>query len=217
MSTQQKRKISLLIADDHPLALEGIRSILDKVPDMEIVGQAEDGNQIKRLVAELQPDILLLDLKMPNLSPAEFEEWVRENYPNTVTLILTSHDRDAYLSNMLAAGAAGYLNKKLQAGQLVSSIRRAVQGEILFDDQQTERIVRWRADVKKKWESLSARESEVLQMLTDGADNKTISESLNIGIGTVEKHLTNIYKKLGLASRAEAILWWLEKGRDFRN
>jgi DNA-binding NarL/FixJ family response regulator len=217
MPTQWKKTISVLIADDHPLALEGVRSILDKVPDIKIVGVAEDGNQIKQLVAGLHPDILLLDLLMPNLSPAELEEWVRENYPDTTTLILTAHDRDAYLSNMMEAGAAGYLNKKLQAGQLVSSIRRAAQGEILFDNEQTKRVFRWREEVKKKWESLSDREKDVLQMLTNGADNKTISDSLNITVNTVEKHLTNIYKKLGVASRAEAILWWFEKSGDFRN
>src|SRR3989337_475214 len=98
MSTKQKRIISVLIADDHPLTLEGVLSILDKVPDIKIVGRAQDGNEIKRLVADLRPQILLLDLKMPHLSPAELEQWVRTNYPKTTTLVLTAHDRDAYLA-----------------------------------------------------------------------------------------------------------------------
>lgn len=217
MPTQWKKTISVLIADDHPLALEGVRSILDKVPDMKIVGEAADGNQIKQLVADLCPDILLLDLLMPNLSPAKLEEWVRENYPDTITLILTAHDRDSYLSNMMEAGAAGYINKKLHAGDIVASIRRAARGEILFNKEQTKRAYRWRDEVKKKWESLSDRERDVLQMLTEGADNKTISDCLNITINTVEKHLTNVYQKLNVTSRTEAILWWLEKGGDFRN
>jgi DNA-binding NarL/FixJ family response regulator len=213
----QKNKLSILLADDHPLTREGIRSILEKVPDMEIVGEAQDGDEIKRLVARLRPQILLLDLKMPNLSPAKLEEWVRINYPETITLVLTAHDRDAYLSNMMDAGAAGYLDKKIRAGQLISSIRRAARGEIIFDDEQIERIQRWRKETRNKWESLSNREREVLQKLTEGEDNIAIASSLEIAPNTVEKHLTNIYKKLGVTSRTEAAIWWLDKGGDFRN
>jgi DNA-binding NarL/FixJ family response regulator len=213
----QKNKVSILLADDHLLAREGICSILEKVPDMEIVGEAQGGDEIKRLVAKLRPQILLLDLKMPNLSPAKLEEWVRINYPETITLVLTAHDRDAYLSNMMDAGAAGYLDKKLRAGQLISSIRRAARGEILFDDEQIERARRWREETRNKWESLSNREREVLQKLTEGEDNIAIASSLEVAPNTVEKHLTNIYKKLGVTSRTEAAIWWLEKGGDFRN
>jgi DNA-binding NarL/FixJ family response regulator len=215
--TSTKKIISILIADDHPSTIQGVRSILEKASDMKIIGEVQDGNKIKPSVANLQPDILLLDLKMPNLSPAELEKWVRENYPNIVTLVLTAHDRDAYLSSMMEAGAAGYLNKKVQAGQLISSIRRAAHGEILFDKEQTKRAYRWRDEVKKKWDSLSKREREVLQLLTEGKDNTTIVNSLGITINTVEKHLKNIYSKLGVTCRTEAAVWWLEKGTDFRN
>ena len=103
MSTQ-KKKISVLLADDHLLARQGVRSILEKAPDIEVVGEAKDGDETKLLVAELRPNILLLDLKMPHmLSPAALEEWVRTNYPETITLVLTGHDRDIYLSNMMDA------------------------------------------------------------------------------------------------------------------
>ena len=209
-------KITILIAEDHPATLAGIRSMLAGVSDMNVVGEAHDGEQVKHLVAALRPHILLLDLVMPHLSPAELEKWVRENYPNTITLVLTSHDRDVYLSDMMEAGAAGYLDKKLRAGQLISSIRRAARGESLFDKGQTERARRWRDEVKGKWERLSDREREILQLLTKGKDNKAIARSLRITINTTEKYLSNIYKKLGVTSRSEAILWWLEKGTDFR-
>jgi DNA-binding NarL/FixJ family response regulator len=210
-----KETITILIADDHPATIQGVRSILDKVPDISVVGETQDGDKIKRLVAELHPKILLLDLEMPHLSPAELEEWVRTNYPETITLVLTSHDRDAYLSDMIEAGAAGYLDKKMRASQLVSAIRRAARGEILFDKEQIERARRWREEVREKWESLSHRERDVLRMLTEGADNKAISAALKIANNTVEKHLTNIYRKLGVSSRIEAALWWVEKGGDF--
>ncbi len=212
-----KEKITILIAEDHPATLAGIRAMLAEASDMDIVGEAHDGGQVEQLLAALRPHILLLDLKMPNLAPVELEEWVRMNYPGTTTLVLTAHDRDVYLSGMMEAGAAGYLDKKLRAGQLISAIRRAARGEILFDEEQIERARRWREEVKGKWESLSNREREVLQMLTEGADNNAITASLKITTNTVEKHLTNIYKKLGVTSRTEAALWWLEKGGDFRN
>lgn len=153
---------------------------------------------------------------MPNLSPAELEKWVRENYPETITLVLTAHDRDAYLADMMEAGAAGYLDKKLKANNLLTAIRRAARGEFLYDKEQKERAHRWREDVSRKWESLSHREREMLQLLTEGKDNRSIALSSRISINTVEKHLKNIYSKLGVTSRSEAIHWWVEKGTDFR-
>jgi len=217
MSAKRKKAITVVVADDHPLAIEGVRSILDKAPDIEIVGEAHNGDEIRQMVAKLRPQILLLDLVMPELSPVELENWVRENYPETITLVLTAHDRDAYLAGMMEAGAAGYLDKKLRAGQLISSIRRAARGEILFDKEQIERARRWREDVTAKWDSLSHREREFLQLLTEGADNKALADSLGVTVNTVEKHLANIYKKLGVNSRSEAIHWWVEKITDFRN
>jgi len=217
MPTTPKKTISVLIADDHPLARKGIRSILDMTPDIKIVGEAKDGDQIKKLVADLQPQVLLLDLKMPDLSPAELEKWVRGSYPETITLVLTAHDRNAYLASMMEAGAAGYLDKKLRAGQLISSIRRAAHGEILFDKEQIERAHHWMEEVSRKWDDLSGREREVLQMLTEGAENKEVAASLGITINTVEKHLASIYRKLNVTSRSEAILWWFENSTDFRN
>ena len=212
-----KNMISIILADDHQMARQGIRSILEKAPDFEIVGEAKDGDEVRRLVAALRPQILLLDLKMPNLSPAELEKWVRINYPETNTLVLTGHDRDVYLANMMDAGVSGYLDKKLRAGQLISAIRRAARGEIFFDEEQIERARRWREEVGNKWASLSEREKEILQKLTEGSENLAIAEMLCITTNTVEKHLTNIYKKLGVKSRLEAAIWWLEKSGDFRN
>lgn len=210
-------EITVLVADDHPLALEGVRSILEKAPEIKIVGEAQDGNEIKPMVAKLLPRILLLDLKMPNLNPVEMERWVRENYPETLTLVLTAHDKDAYLSNMMDAGAVGYLDKKLQASQLITSIRRAAQGNFIFDKEQIERAKRWREEVTAMWESLSKREHDVLQLLTEGKDNNGIAESLVISINTVETHLKNMYKKLKVSSRTEAVQWWVEKITDFRD
>ena len=210
------KTISVLVADDHPLALEGVRSILGKASDIKIVGEAQDGNEIKQLVAKLRPQILLLDLRMPNLSPVELEKWVQENYPETITLVFTAHHHVAYLASMMDAGAAGYLDKKLEGSDLLASIRRAAHGELLYDKGQIEQARRWREDVSAKWRSLSRREREVLLLLADGQDNNAIAVSLKISINTVEKHLKNAYHKLGVTSRTEAVHWWMEKGTDFR-
>ncbi len=117
----------------------------------------------------------------------------------------------------MEAGAAGYLDKKLRAGQLISAIRRATRGETIFTQEQFERVRRWGEEVITKWESLSKRERKVLQLLTEGMQDKEIAEFLSISVNTVEKHLSSIYQKLGGTSRTEAIHWWDKKITDFRN
>lgn len=215
MVSQSPLPITILIADDHEMTRRGIRDFLKLASDMQVIGEAQDGDEIKRLVAELRPKLLLLDFIMPHLDPVELERWVRENYPDTITLILSSHQREAYLASMIEAGAVGYLDKKLHAGELISAIRRAAYGHSLFTKEQIERARRWREEVTAKWESLSDREREILQKLTEGMENKAIANSLNITVNTVEKHLANIYKKLAVTSRAEAVHWWDEK--DYGN
>src|SRR5574341_1469328 len=130
MTAKNKKTISLLLTDDDPIVRAGIRAVLSKATDIKIVGEARDGFEAQQLVGRLRPKILLLDLKMPGLSAAELEKWVRENYPDTITLVLTAHDRDAHLAGMMEAGAAGYMSKGESAERLIGAIRRAAQGEI---------------------------------------------------------------------------------------
>ena len=176
--TNSKSKISILVAHDHPIARAGVRTLLSKAPDMLIVGEAENGNEVKKLVEKLQPQILLLDLIMPDLSPTQLERWIRENYPETVTLVLTAHDQDAYLAGMMEAGAKGYMHKDVRAEQLIGAIRRAASGESLFDEAQISRVRRWQSDVEQKWNSLTDREMQILQLLIKGMTNKQIADEL---------------------------------------
>jgi DNA-binding NarL/FixJ family response regulator len=215
MTTQNQRNISVLLVDDHPPIRAGLRAMIEKTNDICVVGEAENGEEARRLLAELQPKIILLDLVMPGFSPSTFEKWARENYPETITLVLTSHDRDAYLAGMMEAGAAGYLDKSIREEALMDAIRRAAYGENLFDKGQKLRAQRWRADIEQKWNSLSEREKEILRLLALGASNKFISKDLNVTPKTVEKHLERIYQKLGVTSRAETVLWGNEHRRDF--
>jgi DNA-binding NarL/FixJ family response regulator len=116
---------------------------------------------------------------------------------------------------MIDAGASGYLGKEASAEQLIHAIRQAARGNALFDKAQISRARQWHEDVERKWSSLTNQERHILRMLGEGIDNKQIALNLSITTKTVEKHLTNIYEKLGVTSRAEAIVWWLERGRDF--
>ncbi len=207
-------KITLLLADDDPLARAGIRSILSQAEDIEVAGEAQDGYEVQKLVAELRPRILLLDLKMPGPRPAELEKWVRENYPCTDTLVLTSHDRNAYLASMMDSGAAGYLSKGTSADQLINAIRRAAYGETLFDSAQISRADQWRKDVGDKLDQLTPQEKKVLDLLATGLDNKSIAASLDISAKTVAYHITHLLSKLNVNSRQEATIWALKHLSD---
>ncbi|MFZ5920834.1 MAG: response regulator [Chloroflexota bacterium] len=206
--SEQNSPITILLADDHATTRAGIRALLDAAPDMQVIGEAENGLEAQRMVAELQPNILLLDLVMPDLRPTELEKWVRTHFPDTTTLILTAHNRDAYLASMEEAGAAGLVDKNEPAEKLLESIRRAARGEILFDDLQLARARRWRREAGDKWNGLSEREREVLRLLAnEGLDNAAIAERLSIAPKTASFHVEHIMKKLEVKSRLEVVAW----------
>ena len=185
----------------------GIRAVLEEASDIEVVGEAKDGIEAKQMVAELRPDILLLDLVMPGLRLFEIEEWVRTNYPEPITLVLTGHDRDCYLAKMIEAGVAGFLTKEETPQRLVEAIRRAARGEILITREQLFRANHWRREVGERWRSLTARERQVLGLIVRGQSNQQIAEALTITERTVETHVGNLLNKLSVASRAKAITW----------
>jgi len=210
-----KSSIRVLLADDHEVTRAGLRTILESADDFEVVGEAFDGDQARQLVRELNPDVLLLDLKMPGLPSFEVEKWVRQHYPKVVTLILTAHDRDFYLANMMEAGASGYLSKSDRAEKLVAAIRRAVSGELLFTDEQIDRVQQWNQEVGKRWESLTKRERQTLSLLVQGLDNAQIAVALGVTDRTSAFHVSNIIRKLGVSSRQEAIGWAIKHIPDF--
>ena len=205
-----KQKITLLLVDDHPMARQGVRTILERASDFEIVAEAGNGQEALELVASLQPDILLLDLKMPGMRAAEVEAWVRENYPQVVTLMLTAHDRDFYLAEMFAAGASGYLDKNQRGEQLVEAIRRAATGENLFTDEQLNRILCWQREAGDKWQSLTGREREIARLLVQGLNDAALAKVLNISPRTASFHVAGLLKKLAVESRQEAMAWLIK-------
>lgn len=201
--------ITTVIADDEPIARAGIRSLLVPAENIEVIGEAQNGFEVKELIFKLHPQILLYDLKMSGPHPYAIPKWIRENYPKIATLVLTSHDRDVYLTTMMDAGVAGYLSKAESAEHLIDAICRAAEGMVYFSAEQIARAQKWK-DVAKTWKAMTRREQELLQHLALGEDNKTIANSLNITLKTVEFHITNILKKLNMNSRDEVIVWMLK-------
>lgn len=207
MDETESKTIRVLIADDQAPTREGIRILLQSAPGIDVVGEAQDGAEAQQMVAELCPDILLLDLVMPGTKPSDIERRVRERYPETVVLILTGHDRDHFLAQAVEEGVAGYLTKDVEQTDLVAAIRRAARGEVLITGEQLARARRWSREVGARWERLTEREREVLGILAQGKSNAEIAEALSITVRTVETHVGNILAKLDVASAREAIAW----------
>lgn len=200
-------RITVIIADDEAVAREGVLKMLATAPDIEVIGVAEDGEAAQELVAQVHPQVLVLDLVMPGPRPAEIALWANECYPEIAVLVLTAHDRDYYVAQMLDAGAAGYLDKGTRAQQLVEAIRVAAAGQTLFTQEQQQRARAWRREVLALWETLTLREQEVLGLICQGQSNQEIAQTLVISVHTVETHVGNLLGKLGVASRAEAVVW----------
>ncbi|NWG35351.1 MAG: response regulator transcription factor [Chloroflexi bacterium] len=197
-----------MIVDDHPPLRAGVRAILEKTPDIYVIGEAGSGEEAEKLLDELRPKIILLDLKMPNFSPLAFEKWARENYPETITLVLTAHDRDAYLASMMEAGAVGFLDKESRAEQLIEAIRRAAHGEYLITNEQLIRARNWKKEAGEKWEKLTEREREVLLLMEKGLSNKAIAKRVGVTLKTVAYHVSAIFDRLDVESRHEAAAWY---------
>jgi DNA-binding NarL/FixJ family response regulator len=206
MHTDDKA-IRVLIVDDHPLLRQGIREILEGTPDIEVVGEAQDGAEAKEKVTTLHPNVMLLDLVLLGMKPLEIEAWVRTNYPETVTLVLTAHDRDAFLAKAIEAGVVGFLTKEEPPQRLVEAVRRAAQGEVLITGGQLARAHVWKEAAGERWAELTDRERQIVNRLARGQDTRQIAAALTISERTVETHIGNLLGKLGVTSRAEVVAW----------
>lgn len=206
--------ITVIIADDHEVTRMGLRRLLQAAPDLELMGEAADGDAAQRLIAQLKPRVAVLDLVMPGTSPADIALWAAQYHAKTAVLVLTAHDRDYYLSQMLDAGAVGYLDKNERGEALLAAIRKAACGQILFTQEQRRRAKDWRENVQVVWETLTLREQDVLRLLGEGLNNRDIGKRLCIAEKTVGKHVSAVLDKLGLNSRTEAALWQRDAGLD---
>jgi DNA-binding NarL/FixJ family response regulator len=205
--------IKVLLADDHPLVRSGIHSLLDKVADIEMVGEASNGEEALRLVAERNPDVLLLDMELPDIEGAQVAQQVHQLYPSVKTLVLSAHDDAVYVREALRLGAAGYLSKEEAPEFIIEAIRGVAQGEQGWVSRRiAAQITSWIQDDKPLEARLTLREQEVLRLIVQGKTNQAIANDLNISEKTVEKYIRLIFNKLDVASRVEAAVLAVREG-----
>ena len=202
--------IRVIIVDDHPVVRTGLRGMLETQADIEVVGEAENGKQAVSLAAKLEPDVVLMDLQMPELDGASATEQIRTRLSQTHVLVLTTYDTDADITRAIGAGAIGYLLKDAPRDDLLHAIRAASRGESVLTPSVASRVMeRMRAPSHT---TLSDREIEVLTKVADGKSNKEIAQTLFISGATVKTHLIHIFSKLGVDDRTAAVTVALERG-----
>jgi NarL family two-component system response regulator LiaR len=212
--------IRVLLAEDHVVVREGTRELVQRERDMEVVGEAGDGEEAIELTDELRPDVVIMDISMPRVNGIEATKRIKERHPTTAVLILTAYDNEQYIFALLEAGAAGYLLKNVRRSELIDAIRAVHQGEPVLHPQIARKVIERFRDRKARpsaeeepiRDPLSEREMEVLRLAGKGISNKDIASQLSLSARTVQAHLGNIFSKLGVGSRTEAVLYALRKG-----
>ena len=212
------RQIRILLADDHNVMRRGLRLLLERQPEFKVVGEASDGRQAVEQAEATKPDIIVLDIAMPNLSGIEAAQRISALLPQTRIIILSMHSDESYVLRALKAGAKGYLLKDSAENDLIEAIRAVDEGKAFFSPEisniMVEDYVREmkRRGAEDSYELLTPREREILQMLTEGKSNKHIATVLDLSLYTVETHRRNLQDKLNLHSFAELILYAVRKG-----
>ncbi len=204
----------ILIADDHGIVRGGLRLLLDRQPDLDVVGEAADGAEAVRLALELRPDLAILDVSMPKLTGLQAAREIKAHAPEIDVLVLSMHDDERYVFEALKAGASGYVLKREADQDLVDAVRSIGRGEPFLTNAATETLVReWMADeTTGPREPLSPREQEVLKLIAEAHTNRQIGEILHLSEKTVESHRGNILRKLGMRDRVELVRYAIRRG-----
>ena len=214
------KKIKIMLVEDHVLVREGTKELLDQEEDLQVVAEAGDGEAAVQLAAEHRPDIIIMDIAMPKLDGIEATKQIKAANPTASILVLTAYDDDQYVFAFLEAGAAGYLLKDISTNDLIQAIRAVHTGESVLHPAVARKVINYfarrpeetRDEKGDLMEQLTDREMEVLRLAGKGMTNREIARELTISIRTVQVHLSNVFSKLGVGSRTEAVLYALRKG-----
>ena len=210
--------IRIALADDHIVLRAGLKSLLERQRDFEVVAEASDGRELLRLVEEFSPDVVITDIGMPRFNGTEATSQIVAKFPQTRVIVLSMHSDEAYVLRALKAGARGYLVKESAEADLMTAVRTVHAGKAFFSPSVSALLVedyvrQMRArGVEDSYELLSSREREVLQLIAEGQSNKDIAQSLSLSVYTVETHRGNLLQKLNLHSVPELILYAVRKG-----
>jgi DNA-binding NarL/FixJ family response regulator len=204
---------NVILADDHPVVRAGIRNLLEQAPDIVVIGEASDGKEALRMVEELKPDVLLLDMEMPGISGAEVAHELMASGSTVHILALSAHDDKEYIQELLANGASGYLVKEEVPNAIVEAVRGVSRGERGWLSRRiAAKMSAWMQEGEQDRKGLTTREVEVLQAVVAGKTNQEIGLALGISEKTVEKHLEGVFSKLQVASRVEAAVRAVREG-----
>lgn len=223
-------KTSIVIIDDHQLFREGVKRILDFEPTFQVVAEGDDGEQALALIEQHKPDVVIMDINMPNLNGIEATKQLIDTYPDTKVIILSIHDDESYVTHALKTGATGYLLKEMDADSLVEAVKVVAEGGSYLHPRVTHNLVKefrrlavasgqsvsahshLTAEVRRPLHLLTRRECEVLQLLTDGRSNRGIGDDLYISEKTVKNHVSNILQKMNVNDRTQAVVVAIKNG-----
>lgn len=203
-------KIRIMLVDDHAVVRSGLSAFLSVNPDLELVGEAENGEQAVVRAGLLQPDVILMDLMMPVLDGVAATAAIKKQYPGIQIIALTSFQEDELVQNALKAGAVGYLMKNVTARELSAAIRSAKEGKITLSPEAAQALVHATQHAQET-DTLTEREREVLKLMVEGLNNAEIAERLVVSLSTVKYHISNILMKLGVDNRVAAVTMALQK------
>ena len=210
-------KIKIMIVDDHPVVREGLKQLLGIKEDIEVIAEASSGLECLEIIEEIQPDIIFMDLKMPGISGIETTRIICEKFPHMNVLVLTIYNEERHVSEAIRCGAKGYVLKTASSEELYSAINHVIKNQAFLDPAITSKVIKYLQKDRpiselKKESNLTKREFEVLRYLVDGLKDREIGKEMHISAHTVRSHIKNIFKKLYVTSKAQAVAEAINKG-----